>query len=64
MILSMKWLSEFVKLDDNVTSRDYAEALTMSGSKVEGWEKEGEEISNVIVGKILSVEKHPDSVTK
>ncbi|MBP1559502.1 MAG: phenylalanine--tRNA ligase subunit beta [Oscillospiraceae bacterium] len=61
MILSMKWLSEFVKLDDSVTSRDYAEALTLSGSKVEGWEKEGEEISNVIVGKILSVEKHPDS---
>ncbi|MBP0963144.1 MAG: phenylalanine--tRNA ligase subunit beta, partial [Oscillospiraceae bacterium] len=61
MILSMKWLSEFVKLDDNVTPRAYSEALTMSGSKVEGFETEGEEISNVIVGKILSVEKHPDS---
>ena len=61
MILSMRWLDEFVNLDEKVTHRDYAEALTMSGSKVEGWETEGEEISNVIVGKLLSVEKHPDS---
>ena len=61
MILSMRWLDEFVNLDEKVTHRDYAEALTMSGSKVEGWETEGEEINNVIVGKLLSVEKHPDS---
>ena len=57
----MKWLSEFVKIDSGVTLRDFSEAMTMSGSKVEGWETEGSEISNVVVGKILSVEKHPDS---
>ena len=59
MDLSMKWLREFVDLD--VPPREYAEAMTMTGSKVEGWEKEGEEISNVVVGRILSVEPHPDS---
>ncbi len=59
MNLSMKWLSDYV--DVNVTPREYAEALTMSGSKVEGYEIEGEEITNVVVGKILSVEKHPDA---
>jgi phenylalanyl-tRNA synthetase beta chain len=60
MNLSMKWLKEFVPLDD-MPIRSFTEAITMSGSKVEGWEKEGEEISNVVVGKIVSLEHHPDS---
>lgn len=60
MNLSMRWLKEFVTLDE-MPMRDFTEAMTMSGSKVEGWETEGGEISNVIVGKILSLEKHPDS---
>ncbi len=60
MNLSMRWLSEFVTLDD-MTPRAFAESMTMRGSKVEGWEVEGEEIHNVVVGKILSLERHPDS---
>ena len=35
--------------------------MTMSGSKVEGYEFEGNEISNVVVGKVLEVVPHPDS---
>ena len=35
--------------------------MSVSGSKVEGWEIEGEEIKNVVVGKILSIEPHPDA---
>lgn len=60
MNLSMRWLKEFVPLDD-MPIRDFTEAMTMSGSKVEGWEVEGGEIENVVVGKVLSLEKHPDS---
>ncbi len=60
MNLSMNWLKEFVTLED-MPIRDFTEAMTMSGSKVEGWEKEGSEVSNVVVGKVLSLEKHPDS---
>ncbi len=60
MNLSMRWLSEFVDIGE-VSPREFSERMTMSGSKVEGYEVEGEEISNVVVGKILSVEKHPDS---
>ncbi|WP_444640622.1 phenylalanine--tRNA ligase subunit beta [Caproiciproducens sp. R1] len=60
MNLSMRWLKEFVTLDD-MPIRDFTEAMTMSGSKVEGWETEGSEIENVIMGKVLSLEKHPDS---
>ena len=59
MNLSMKWLNDYVKID--VPPREFAHKMTMSGSKVEGYEIEGEEISNVVVGKILSVEKHPDA---
>ena len=59
MNLSMKWLSDYV--DINVTPREFAEAMTMSGSKVEGYEIESEEITKVVVGKVLSVEKHPDA---
>lgn len=59
MNLSMKWLKEYVDID--ASPREFAEAMTMSGSKVEGYEVEGEEIKNVVVGKVLKVERHPDA---
>ena len=59
MNLSMKWLSDYVTVE--ASPRAFSEAMTMSGSKVEGYEIEGSEISNVVVGKVLSVEKHPDA---
>ena len=59
MNLSRKWLSEFVTVDAN--DKDFAEAMTLSGSKVEITEDLGAEISNVVVGKVLSMERHPDS---
>ena len=60
MNLSMRWLSDFVKLE-GVAPREYSERMSVSGSKVEGWEIEGEEIKDVVVGKILSIEPHPDA---
>ena len=59
MNLSMRWLDEFVHVDTPI--HDFCEALTMSGSKVEGYEVEGAEIENVVVGKVLAMERHPDS---
>ena len=56
----MRWLKEFVTLDE-MPMRAFTEAITMSGSKVEGWEKEGSEIENVVVGQVLKLERHPDS---
>lgn len=61
MILSMKWLKEFVDIDNDMSLRDFSEEMTMTGSKVEGWETEGSEIKNVVVAKILSIEKHPNA---
>ena len=60
MNLSMRWLNEFVDLPE-MTMRAFSEAMTMSGSKVEGWTVEGNEIENVVVGKVVSLERHPDS---
>ncbi len=59
MNLSRKWLNEFVQID--IDDKDFAEAMTLSGSKVELTHDMGEEISNVVVGRILSMERHPDS---
>ena len=59
MNLSRKWLSEFVTVDAN--DKDFAEAMTLSGSKVETTEDLGAEISNVVAGQVLSLERHPDS---
>ncbi len=59
MNLSRKWLNEFVKVD--ASDREFAEAMTLSGSKVETTEDLGAEISNVVVGRIVSMEKHPNS---
>ncbi len=55
----LKWLKDYV--DINVTPKEFADAMTLSGSKVEGIEVQGEEISKVVVGKIVSIEKHPDA---
>ena len=59
MNLSRKWLSEFVTVDAG--DRDFAEAMTLSGSKVEITTDLGAEISNVVVGRVLSMERHPNS---
>lgn len=59
MNLSMKWLNDYVKADMPI--KDYCHVLTMAGQKVECYEKEGSEISNVVVGKILSVVPHENS---
>ena len=62
MKLSRKWLCEFVDLPLSACGdRDFAEAMTLSGSKVEGTEILGEDIKNVVVGKIVTMERHPDS---
>ena len=61
MNLSMRWLGDYVRLDKEITPRAYSAALTMSGSKVEGYEVEGSEIDKVVVGKVLSIVKHPNA---
>ena len=60
MKLSRKWLNEFVDIGP-VSDRDFAEAMTLSGSKVEVTEVLNESLKNVVAGRIVKMEKHPDS---
>ena len=59
MKLSRKWLNEFTIID--APDREFCERMTLSGSKVEGYEIPGGEISNVVVGRVTAIERHPDS---
>ncbi|MDR0325506.1 MAG: phenylalanine--tRNA ligase subunit beta [Oscillospiraceae bacterium] len=60
MKCSYNWLKEYVRLD-GVTPKELAHALTMSGSKVETVTELGADIQNVVIGKVLAIEKHPDA---
>ena len=60
MNLSRNWLSDFVDVND-IDNKTYADRLTITGSKVEGYEVLVEDIENVVVAKVTKMEKHPDS---
>lgn len=59
MNLPMSWLKEYVDIDVDI--HDFVEDITLTGSKVESVSNAGSCISGVVVGKILSIEKHPDA---
>ena len=59
MKVSLNWLKDYVKFD--LSDRDYAELMTGTGTKVETIERLGEDIENVVAGRINSVTPHPDS---
>ena len=60
MKLSMNWLSDYTDVKD-VDIKAYCDRMTDTGSKVEGYETLAEEISGVVCGHVLSVDKHPDA---
>ncbi|HWR61728.1 MAG TPA: phenylalanine--tRNA ligase subunit beta [Clostridia bacterium] len=57
MLVPIKWLKDYI--DIKADPKSYADAMTMSGSKVERIEDLGKEIENVVVGRILKIEEHP-----
>lgn len=56
----MSWLSDYMDAE-GITPKEYADRLTMTGSKVEGVENLGSEIDKVVAGRVLTCEDHPDS---
>ena len=61
MKLNRKWLNEdFVDLSA-VSDKEFVETLTVFGQKVETWERMDAEMKNVVVGKVLSMVRHPNS---
>ena len=56
MKLPLSWLKDYTSID-GISCKEYAAALTMSGSKVEGIENLSAEIDRVVTAEILSVER-------
>lgn len=59
MKVNVDWLKDYS--DININTRELANILTMTGSKVENIEIKGDNIKNVVIGKILEIIKHPDA---
>ena len=60
MNLSRNWLSDFVDTHE-LSDQDFCDRMTITGSKVEGYEVLGSDIENVVVARVTKMEKHPDS---
>ena len=61
MKLNRKWIHEdFVDLS-HISDKEYVETMTIFGQKVETYERLDSEIKNVVVGKVLSIERHENS---
>ena len=60
MKLPLSWLNDYTNID-GVSPKEYADKMTMTGSKVEGVEDLGAELDGVVTGKVLTCEPHPDS---
>ncbi len=59
MKASIEWLKEYTNIQKE--PKELAEILTITGSKVETIESKGNDIKNVVVGKILEINKHPNA---
>ena len=59
MLVPLSWLKKYVKIDLSV--EEFVRRMIMSGTAVEGYEDCGAEISNVVVGKLVEIVKHPNS---
>ena len=60
MILSRKWLNEFVDCSA-WSDHDFSEAMTLSGSKVETFTNLHDSIRNVVAGRIVEMVRHTNS---
>ena len=60
MNTSLSWIKMFVP-DLDVTAQEYTDAMTLSGTKVEGYELLDADLENIVIGQIEKIEKHPDA---
>ena len=60
MDTSLSWIKAYVP-DLDVTAQEYTDAMTLSGTKVEGFTKLDADLENIIIGQIMKIEQHPDA---
>ncbi len=61
MNTSLNWIKAMVPGLDDVTDQQFRDAMTLSGTKVEGYEQYDKNLEKIVVGQVVSVEKHPDA---
>ncbi len=61
MKTSLKWIKTLVEGIDDITPQEYADAMTMSGSKVEFFEQLDADLDKIVIGQIDKIDKHPDA---
>lgn len=60
MNTALSWIKAYVP-ELECTDQEYCDAMTLSGTKVEGYERRDKNLEKIVVGEILSIEKHPDA---
>lgn len=60
MDTSLSWIKAYVP-DLDVTAQEYTDAMTLSGTKVEGYRALDADLENIIIGQIVKIERHPDA---
>ncbi len=60
METSLSWIKRYVP-DLDVSAQEYTDAMTLSGTKVEGFTKLDQNLDKIVVGRILSIAPHPDA---
>ena len=60
MNTALSWIKAYVP-ELECTDQEYCDAMTLSGTKVEGFEKLDKNLDKIVVGEILKIERHPDA---
>ena len=60
MDTSLSWIKAYVP-DLDVTAQEYTDAMTLTGTKVEGFKELDADLDKIVVGQIEKIEKHPDA---
>ena len=60
MNTALSWVKAYVP-ELSCTDQEYCDAMTLSGTKVEGFQRSDKNLEKIVIGKILKIEKHPDA---
>ena len=60
MNTTLSWIKAYVP-DLDCTAQEYTDAMTLSGTKVEGYEAADRDLEKIVIGQIEKIERHPDA---
>ena len=60
MNTALSWIKAYVP-ELSCTDQEYCDAMTLTGTKVEGFERADKNLDKIVIGQIMKIEKHPDA---